>query len=657
MTYYRADIDGLRAVSVLVVLLFHVGITGTSGGYIGVDIFFVISGYLISSIIVTDLDRGRFSFVAFYQRRIARILPSLVITLALTFVLGFFLSDTKYFDRLGKEIFFAAFGISNILFSYGVDYFASDDRYQPLLHTWSLGVEEQFYLLWPSLLILFYTVWRFSFLTICLVAFAVTGLYSIAYTAADQPASYFLLQYRAYELIAGGLVCAVERRWPVRSVVPVDVREAACWSALALLALTVALLDKSVSFPGALALIPVTCAAILILAAPETRVQRALSWQPLVYVGLISYPLYLLHQPAIAFLRLTIPEIGKIPLLIVVVMVCVPLAAAIFKFVETPLRALAKQREAASLGLSPATIGAGALVGSTLVVAVLGFAVAARDGWAWRLYYLNSYSYEIARNQQSPFFQRYTNGYLVDDKSSRGRLLVVGDSIAQQFVLPFASAIGVEPEEINIVSRGSCLLLKDVKVDDFVAGISCDDLRSQLYRTSKKFDVVVIAHNWEGYVENAAQRNPGSTSMLSLEKLVAGLKSTVSHFEATGARTVVMGWQPRVNYTPRLTPNVFTSRTSYEKWVRKLTITNRPEMETGDRLFIQSLKDAKRTTLVRPVNIWCHKVPTSCQLHADGFSYFSDALHFGRNAVPFVSGRLHKLIKVQSEGMPIRPAG
>ena len=153
---YRKDIDGLRAVAVLSVILFHVFGEPFSGGFVGVDVFFVISGFLISSIVYCGIVEKTFSFRGFYKRRIVRLLPSLLLTLCGVLLFGFVCYDVRMFDNLGKEVFFSSIGAANLLFAQGTNYFAVDQAFQPLIHLWSLGVEEQFYLLWPFFLLIGY---------------------------------------------------------------------------------------------------------------------------------------------------------------------------------------------------------------------------------------------------------------------------------------------------------------------------------------------------------------------------------------------------------------------------------------------------------------------------------------------------------------------
>lgn len=645
MSLYRADIDGLRALSVLVVIGFHAGLAGTGGGFVGVDVFFVISGFLITGIIAGSVDKGNFSFIGFYQRRIARILPALAVTLVGTLLLGALFLDPQQFDRLGKEAAFAAVGVSNILYSFGVDYFA-DDRHRPLLHTWSLGVEEQFYLIWPAVLAVLYGMLRLPFLWIISVLFATTLAYSVWATPLHVPSSYFLLQFRAFELLAGAFAFGIER--DVRALaarVSIPVKELVAWLALAGLGGCVLLIDKTQTFPGALAVVPVVCTAVMLLAAPGTSLQRLLSLQPLVYLGLISYPLYLLHQPALAFLRILFPSLEKAVLAIVVLVICIPLAALIYRYIETPSRRLAR----VPIVLRPwnaAARRALALLVAVGSIAVIGLQIAWSNGWSWRLYYLNKFSYDIAVSQRNAFFDEFENGFLVNGKNNKGKLLIIGDSMAQQYVVPLRSALGLAAGDVDVVSRGSCLLLKNVKISDGVAGVSCDGLRDRLYSLTKRYDVVVIAHNWEGYLDT-----PVSSSSASLgadaRALSERVAETALHFKESADQVIVMGWHPRVNYSSRLSPNLFTERQAYERLSQGLHVVNRSEMQLGDELFGLRMRGLERVTYLEPVRVWCAEGATKCHLNDGRVSYFFDALHFGRNAVPYVTARLKELVLVR----------
>ena len=309
--FYRPDLDGLRAVAVLSVLIYHIDAAVSPGGFTGVDIFFVLSGFLITRILVTDLDGGNFSLVSFYQRRMRRLLPALFVMLGATAAIAFALLTPSQLEAFGKHMFAATFSLSNITLWQDVGYFSPAAASNPLLHTWSLAVEEQFYLVYPILLMVIFRRYRhlatliifgcaaFSF---CLSVWQV----NLSQSAAQQSAGYFLPFSRFWELALGGLLALRIVRSPRTSM------EAFLARIVGLLLIAAALVVASPdAFPGYAALLPCVGTALLIWAGQNEDVQRhrddlaltVLSSKPFVLVGLLSYSLYLWHWPIIVFAR------------------------------------------------------------------------------------------------------------------------------------------------------------------------------------------------------------------------------------------------------------------------------------------------------------------------------------------------------------------
>ena len=294
---YRRDIDGLRALAILPVLLFHAHVPGFSGGYVGVDIFFVISGYLITGIIAREVDEGRFSLARFYERRFRRIVPALGLMILVVLGLSAWLYLPGDLEGVPRSALAATLFASNLWFVTDTGYFAGGADVKPLLHTWSLAVEEQYYIGFPILLMLvarFAPRWRTG--VVVIIAAGSLAL-SIAMQRDTSGFAFYLLPTRAWELFAGallalGAVPALRDRW---------LREGVVWGGIAAIVLTVACYDRDTLFPGVAALAPVLGAAALIHSAPGTSAGRLLGWSPLVGVGLVSYSLYLWHWPIIVF--------------------------------------------------------------------------------------------------------------------------------------------------------------------------------------------------------------------------------------------------------------------------------------------------------------------------------------------------------------------
>lgn len=332
---YRPDIDGLRALAILPVLLYHAGVPGFSGGFVGVDIFFVVSGFLITGILARELREGTFSIASFYERRIRRIFPTLLIVVAAVVLLSPFVLLPSEITTLPGEALSSLFFVANIALWRESGYFAAGAETKPLLHMWSLGVEEQFYLFCPlALWIIFKHAYRWR------VSLVASGLIlslalCIWLTPRSPSASFYLIPTRAWELLAGsvlalvGLPCGSPGRTAPRSIFAI--------AGLIAIAISVHFYSRKTSFPGYAAILPVLGSALIIGFAPHTLVGRVLSLTPMTFIGKISYSLYLWHWPVMVFaraLRLLDNPVGKF----MAIVVSIALAHASFRLIETPTR-------------------------------------------------------------------------------------------------------------------------------------------------------------------------------------------------------------------------------------------------------------------------------------------------------------------------------
>ena len=334
-TSYRPEIDGLRALSVISVVLYHAE-CGLPGGYVGVDVFFVISGFLITRLILKDLETGQFSIAQFWERRIRRIFPALAVMLGVVLVAGCFLLLPTQLADLGKSSLAQSLLIANVYFWRDTGYFAAPAEQKLLLHTWSLAVEEQFYVVFPVALIALHSLARRSTRTV-VASLALFSLAASVYGAYNHPiASFFLLPTRAWELLAGSLLTF----FPDTLRLPKPVREGI--ASFGILAILVAIFqfDQQTLFPGWAALLPVGGAAAFIFAntSQGTIVGRLLSLLPLVFVGQISYSLYLWHWPIFVFLRCSFGKLESLPLILSAVSLSLVMSVLSWRFVELPFR-------------------------------------------------------------------------------------------------------------------------------------------------------------------------------------------------------------------------------------------------------------------------------------------------------------------------------
>lgn len=330
---YRPEIDGLRALAVVPVILFHAGIEVFSGGFIGVDVFFVISGYLITSILIDEIDRGDFSIAKFYERRARRILPALffVIVCTLPFAWAWMLPDQ--IKVYSGSVFSVPVFISNLYFLSQIHYFAPKAELQPLLHTWSLGIEEQYYLFFPLLLVALAkrgtkrTVFVISTLLLLSLAFS-------EWASRENPErNFFFSLGRFWELFAGSISAFFVRKHGVQR------NEGLALVGLGAIIASIFLFDSSIPFPSAFALVPVLGVVLLVLfAEKQTLVARILSYKPIVGIGLISYSAYLWHQPLFAFARIKLLTPPSDLVMLGLAAAALGMAFLSWKYVEAPFR-------------------------------------------------------------------------------------------------------------------------------------------------------------------------------------------------------------------------------------------------------------------------------------------------------------------------------
>lgn len=391
-TKYRSDIDGLRSIAVLSVLLFHLGFSSFGGGFVGVDVFFVISGFLITRLIKDEIDRtGSFDFKNFYLRRIRRLFPALFVTLFVTSALAALLLSPAHLQRFGGALTSALASVSNFYFWFEADYFDVSAQVKPLLHTWSLSIEEQFYLIWPVTIFLLYKPTRKRVAYVGLLLFAVFSLYlnvkfsdgsvafisqhseSLAGWIADGRATiFFLMPFRVFEFAIGAaLVWLVGYQAKSKTI-----HDMLFVLGLGLIVYAVATFNDQMLFPSTAALVPCLGTALLIYSGASSRFSPLLTNKSSVGIGLLSYSLYLVHWPIIVFWIYLKNEIGFIDQVGMATFSFV-LAFLSYRFVECPFRYK-------KINLGHITWKASS-VAAVLIVATVGLHMKISGGWPWRI--------------------------------------------------------------------------------------------------------------------------------------------------------------------------------------------------------------------------------------------------------------------------------
>ena len=493
---YRREIDGLRALAVLPVILFHAGFETFSGGFVGVDVFFVISGYLITTILLAELEQGKFSIVNFYERRARRILPALFLVMLVCIPFAWFWllpSDMKDFSQSLVAISVFA---SNILFWRESGYFDTAAELKPLLHTWSLAVEEQYYVLFPLFLMLFWKLGkRWILVTLGLVF--VASLAVAQWAAYAKPdAAFYLLPTRGWELLIG-VFAAFYLSQANRKEFGKGLSEVAGWLGVALILYAVFVFSKATPFPGLYALVPTIGTVLIILfATQQTTVGKFVGNKAFVGVGLISYSAYLWHQPLFAFAQAYTFQLPTSQLITLLIFISFALAFLSFKYVETPFRVRGMVSRVRIFSLSLFGI---------LIFTTVGLLGHFKDGFNRG----HESIIEAIGDWQHPGNLQKTSiaGFYKSNASKPVDILFFGDSHAEQFA-PLASVFEGRGLNVGFLSGGGCPpvpnLLDDLKPH-------CFDLferLNQVLSVEDGVETVVVAGCFNCYFIKQARAVP-----------------------------------------------------------------------------------------------------------------------------------------------------
>jgi peptidoglycan/LPS O-acetylase OafA/YrhL len=504
---YRKDIDGLRAIAVLSVVLFHIHGALMPGGFAGVDMFFVISGFVITRNIAPQMAAGTFSFAEFYRRRVNRIIPVLAVVVAATLLVGQSLLIPAHAEELAKSAIASLLFSANVFFTYFVEtgYFASESSTKPLLHIWSLGVEEQFYFLWPLLALALLKLRR-PIAVFALTAAAVIGLVAVSewLTRSDPTFAYYMLPSRAFQLLTGAAVALMPTRWtsPGRLIaLAVGV------IGLALVGVSLVLIDETLPFPGIYAL-PATIGtgALIYSGFRSTPLSRVLSIPPMRWVGWISYSLYLWHWPVMAYLRYAGIEVTVLTGILAFVAMLL-LSTLSYRFVEKPFRKPSPSirfdffSRFAVPSLAVFLVALGSFLGNTTLLPVIAPSYAAqiaaleRDAMPSRLFGIVYETSLVTPAQLS----RIVNG------RAEPEILLWGDSNATHFVgflhqVAHASKFSFR----NIAHNGCPPIITGAGPQMAYPGFAdrCAAFLPVVTDQIKKYKTIVMASAWSRHAQN-----------------------------------------------------------------------------------------------------------------------------------------------------------
>lgn len=631
---YRSDIDGLRALAVIPVILFHAGLPGFGGGFIGVDIFFVISGFLIFGIIDSEIGRGEFSIFKFYERRCRRILPALylVILCTLPFVVAwtFPFELHEYLRSIQAVVTFR----SNSFFAKGTDYFSPLSDEKPLLHTWSLSVEEQFYLVFPLVVFLLWKLCRKHRLTViiagALLLFLVTEA-TVLFSHKNPEKLFFSTPYRSFELLFGAATFALRQKMGKKGVASLSLL------GLIILLLSFAILSEDYLFPSHFTLAPVVGTALILLFGSSTAWPcKALGHPSVSFIGKLSYGAYLWHVPLIALLKTRSIEPPSVFMTSVVALCSLPLAYISWRFVETPIRSGAyslfrtRARVFAFSLLGAVSLFLGSWIGTTFIPAP-GSQRETADGCGF---------------EQGNCF-----------KLPNTRVFFWGDSYADAFGSSLGRALNARGEGLEFSIRHGCPSLLGIQKNEADLRTSNSDCTQHNNKTFEylkqhRFPVVVLtsAYAWYGAFVGPRPKQPLVTALDDparppADVIITGLRETVARLRELGSQVVLV--------TPHATVPNFPVARKEIRYGLKSQIYGDYDLASYIRSrLVQSLNDARLPfSEVNGLDWFCEG--SSCPMVRNGEFVLFDGSHLSKTTAPIIADKVATEVEhVLSEGAP-----
>ena len=649
---YRPDVDGLRAIAVLTVLFFHTAIPGFSGGFVGVDIFYVISGYLITSIIAKDEAAGKFSIVSFYDRRIRRIFPALFGVVFFTVLVSTVLLPPSDFAFFGKSLLAMTFFVSNIFFERtggARGYFAADAHPQVLLHTWSLSVEEQFYLLFPTFLIL---LTRFAkkhvreFLCVVIIVSFAINIWAIRHR---PPVAFYLLVPRAWELLLGALL-AIKAVPPIKHRI---LREIAGFAGLGLVAWAVAVFTPDTAFPGVWALFPCLGAWLVIYAGENgaSSIKTILSFRPLVFIGVISYSLYLWHWPIVVFTKiLTAKDVSDFSRAEIagVILLSLSMAFISFEFIESPFRggnSPVTRRQIFSFGLT-----------ATALSAALAFSIYVSRGFPAR--FSDSTRSLISKNQQRKAdFEQACSNWKRQIKSvadltvcnigepSAKKIMFLGDSHVQQ-LFPLVRKIH---EERGLSNHGAIFTISpgcppSEQMNRSEPGYHCDSFThfAMIRAEQEDVDTVFIGFAPPEWTLCPSVNGKCVDSLSKgevRERFLAGLSASIRRLEMHGKHVILSLPFPAFDKSP---PELMIRNAVLGKFLR-LTTTPTDLVPASAHRELAGLAETTGAEVFDPRSSLCRG--RDCVTEVDGVSIYKDDNHLAASQTGILLDNLESTLR------------
>ncbi len=652
MIHYRKDVDGLRAIAVLPVILFHAGFVGFQGGFVGVDIFFVISGYLITSIIQSEIQAGNFSFTGFYERRARRLLPALFLVIFCCLPFAWLWMPPADVVNFSKSLVTVSLFVSNVFFWRDSGYFALANEFKPLLHTWSLAVEEQYYVLFPLFFVLAWKLKKKGLVSI-LVVFALASFGAAHWGSIHKPtAAFFLLPTRVWELLLGALAAIYLAGKPPANDGAGWKFQVASLSGLALVVFAVVAFDKNTRFPGAYALVPTLGAMLIILfSGPANLVGKLLSCRPLVGVGLISYSAYLWHQPLFAFARLRTLEQPASELVALLALASFLLAYLSWRFVEGYFR---DRQKVGRYGVFALAIIA------TLTTCGVGVVGMKSDGFEARFKLPADVAKTLTnKNQSGACIDRpktlTREDWLCDIglKTEPVSFFLAGDSHSLAMLPAFEEVSQSQKiHGLTVAASGCPPLLGIYTVPGDNPDEACHGLNQRVFEYVKKNHIakLVLVSRWTYYTDGgydgmnfshiSLSKVGEPTAESSRRAFEAGIKNTLDEYGKIGVRVVVVFQVPQqaFNATDAYYKVFKSGATDPAQAVSSLSISvpRHLELQRYVRDAFNKYRNDPRLAIVNLDKAYCNDA--KCLMGDEQQSYYFDAGHVStvgaKKAVP-----------------------
>lgn len=554
--YYRKEIDGLRAIAILPVIWTHSGLPYFSGGFIGVDVFFVISGFLITAILLKDFETESFSLSVFYERRARRILPALVIVIMVTSLFVPMVSDNpKYISDYGESVLSSMFFASNIYFWQTSGYFGSASEISPMLHTWSLAVEEQYYIFFPILLLLIYSFGKKTIIT-TIVFILICSLLTSEWGAVNSPdANFYLLPSRVWELMAGGLAAVL---YSNSYLVKMREHFSAYLSLLGLIFILLAylLFTPSTSHPTSITIIPVLGAVLILLFAHSDNLTgKILSIKPFSFIGLISYSLYLWHQPVLALIKKEYSiHLGPVHIVSAILFIFI-LSYLTWKYIETPFRNKNKYKQDNIFKLSIISIlvvSFGSLIFKENLIIRKTFHPEQMSRFETILQAEQSHSNQIMFNSDCRFWSKEFNEEFVKrfEKCAQKHnkaIFILGGSHGMD--LYNAIAINSPERFVVSVSRGFCRAHERIAVLRSPPKCQYQDFKKFAKKYANNISYVLYTQTPDRLF-NIQDLDTGRVTDLSMKRLNEVVKYLVELKQDYNLNVIMIGMLPPLNISP-----------------------------------------------------------------------------------------------------------